>query len=435
MGVRDAAGVAVSRIRRLPGLEEAAGAVGQRAMSIALLPEHEHEHLFTRAPGRVWYDAYASGASPPMLLSRAVYAARGGFWMPVVRSTVVRITALLTTTPGRRSARRVEPFEGREARVTIDEAVASFLAHRRLRGISPGSIEQYRRWLSFWQRWRVQRELSPDLDEIDIEELRAWFHYLRTEHVPHHGNRHRPPAERLGLAPASLESCWCILRAFWRYVADEGGPAAPTGWFRTGRLPRPKVPQQLRPTYEAGQIVRLVEACAAADPEEAARNRAMLMLLWESGMRITELCRLQDADLCLDERCVCVHGKGDKERWAFWGPRGAAALAAYLALRIGPAAGPLFRGLGSKNMGGPLTSHAVRSWLRRLARKAGVDLPPGAPLHALRHTFAHMALDAGIDGLHLQQLLGHASPVTTQRYVRENRGQLGRVHARIWGDA
>jgi len=322
---------------------------------------------------------------------------------------------------------------------TIDHMIDQFLDHRRLRGVRPGSIDLYQRILLAWRDWRHAEGLSAQMRRITIDELRRYLRYLAEEHVPHGTNPHRPADPTRGLSPATRDTVWRTLRAFWRFAAGEGMlTVAQQQFFANGRLPRPQVPDQIRPTYDEHTIRCWLAACderAQGHSEEAGlRDQTILLLLLESGMRAIEVCRLQDDDVDQADRCARVLGKGSVVRWVFWSPRTAAALRVYLHKRRGPYGGPVFRGVQSKNMGGALTPDAVRSLIRRVSKRSGVPFAPSAPVHALRHTFAHHALDY-VDGLYLQQLLGHRSSKTTERYVRNHPERLRRVYGRIrWDD-
>jgi integrase/recombinase XerD len=315
----------------------------------------------------------------------------------------------------------------------IDEAVTAFLDHRKLRGVKPKSLEKYGFWLQFWRDWRNKRELPTDITQIDMDELRAFFRYASFEHVPHQQNTQRPATKRHGLAANSVSMIWRILRAFWNFL-DEEGVILPhqRGFFKGGRIPCPPIPDTLRDSYSDELIEKLLTACECNNPESHYRNQAIILLLLESGMRVGELCSLRDQDVDLKLRQAKIIGKGDRMRYVFWGPKAGHVLLMYLRHRRGEQGGPLLRGIGSKNDGGAITANSVRGLFRRLSRTAGVELPPNAPVHGLRHWFAHKALDKGIDVLHLQQLLGHTSVTTTQLYVREHPDRLRAIHQQIW---
>jgi integrase/recombinase XerD len=139
------------------------------------------------------------------------------------------------------------------------------------------------------------------------------------------------------------------------------------------------------------------------------------------------VCSLSDEKTYLELKRGVIVGKGNRPRWLFWDEGAAEALRAYLALREGPQGGPLLR-LAD---GSPLTYYAIIGILRRAAKRAGVQLIKQSPVHGFRRTFAQDALDEGVADLDLQQLMGHSSIVSTQRYTRRSPDRLGGVYRKM----
>ncbi len=149
-------------------------------------------------------------------------------------------------------------------------------------------------------------------------------------------------------------------------------------------------------------------------------QRAVILLLYESGMRIGELCALEDPYVKLREREAQVLGKGNQWRPVFWQPPGAVAFIRYVLVRRGPRdRGALFRGTSPRNDGGSMTPDAIRGMIKRIAAEAAITLPKGCPVHWFRHSFAKRGLEAGLDLSQVGQLLGHRNPKTTTRYLQE----------------
>jgi site-specific recombinase XerD len=156
---------------------------------------------------------------------------------------------------------------------------------------------------------------------------------------------------------------------------------------------------------------RTALARAAGRGRIGARNRALLAVLYDAGLRVSEALALQPHDVDdlgdgarLHVRC----GKGGKQRVAVLRPEGAAALRAWIAAR--PAGGPLF----CAQDGAPLSTSAIRKLLPRIARRAGVSQRVHA--HGFRHSHAISLLDAGVPVPYIQRQLGHASLATTETY-------------------
>jgi integrase/recombinase XerC len=221
-----------------------------------------------------------------------------------------------------------------------------------------------------------------------------------------------------GDGPATRARRLAAVRGFLRHLTRRHGMAAlPLGTLR-GPRPKPPVPRALRPE-DARAVAR--DAGDHYDPArheraglQAARDVALFTLLYGAGLRIAEALALdlRDAPLPGREGALRVMGKGGKERLVPVLPAVRAAMADYLRHR-GPGAPdePLF--LGAR--GGRLDPAVAQRSMREARRLAG--LPEHATPHALRHSFATHLLGAGADLRAIQELLGHASLSTTQRYT------------------
>ena len=235
-------------------------------------------------------------------------------------------------------------------------------------------------------------------------------------------------AERArGLSARSLARRLSAVKSFLRWLADrEGFDASRALSQRSPRyrrsLPRPLAPDQAR---------AVIDLAAASHPTAwvAARDEAVLTLLYGCGLRISEALALDGRDWPMGE-ALRVRGKGGKERQVPVLPVARAAIAAYLAAQpwgLGPD-DPLFRGVRGKR----LSAGAVEKAMVRLRHALG--LPPTATPHALRHSFATHLLAAGGDLRTIQELLGHASLSTTQVYTAVDDAHLlavfGAAHPR-----
>lgn len=229
------------------------------------------------------------------------------------------------------------------------------------------------------------------------------------------------------LHPASIGRKLAAIRAFYRWLAREGAlerdPAA--------GLSGPKQPPRLPRPLSVDDCAAVVETTPAADDGLAAlRDRALVELLYGAGLRIGELVALDVRDLDLLAREVRVLGKGRKERVVPLPEAAREALAAWLEARRRPGyqAEPLFVSLPGGRPGRRLGERAVRRVLARRAAVAGVAgrVHP----HRLRHSYATHLLDMGADLREIQELLGHASLSTTQRYLAVSAERLFEVYDR-----
>jgi integrase/recombinase XerC len=228
---------------------------------------------------------------------------------------------------------------------------------------------------------------------------------------------------RRGASRQSQARALSALRSLFRFACREGTLAAnPARGVRTPKQDR-KLPRHLRP----GEVEALLDAPAEDGPLER-RDRALWELLYATGLRVGELVSLDWEDLDLADRVLRVLGKGGKERMVPFGLPAARALAAWREcwgrLR-GEASGtdaPVFL----NHRGGRLSDRSVR---RRLDAAVGrTALAGGVHPHTLRHSFATHLLEGGADLRAIQELLGHSSLATTQRYTHVDLERLLAVY-------
>jgi integrase/recombinase XerC len=220
-----------------------------------------------------------------------------------------------------------------------------------------------------------------------------------------------------GYAASTVARKLASMRSFYAFGQREG-------WVRANPAKPLRSPKRARklPKFLTGEeIARLL---AAPQPAAAGglRDRAILELMYSSGVRVRELVNLDDADLDLRNATVRVRGKGRRERLGIVGSHAQAALRDWLAARPRNAAkargGPLF----TNKLGGRLSVRGVARLLEKHLAVAG--LVGRASPHTLRHSFATHLLDAGADIRSVQELLGHKSLVTTQIYTHVTTSRL-----------
>ncbi len=210
---------------------------------------------------------------------------------------------------------------------------------------------------------------------------------------------------RRGMSAATIERKLCALRSFFKYLVREGflptNPAA--------GAPIPKKPRQRPRVLDVDAAKALMES-AQPSGSAGARDRAILELFYGCGMRISELCGLNRDDFDRESRVIRVMGKGRKERILPVGSRAFEAVDAHLSGSPPVASGAMF---ASKK--GRLVVRSIYNIVVKYARKAGV--PAGVHPHTLRHSFATHMLNGGADLRAIQELLGHSSLATTQKYT------------------
>ncbi len=234
-----------------------------------------------------------------------------------------------------------------------------------------------------------------------------------------------------GLSPATIARKVAVLRSFYGYLVRRG--ILPTHPLRA--LGTPKVPSRLPRFLTVEETVALLMAPDLRTPQ-GLRDRAILELLYASGLRVGELVALNLGDVDWGRREVHVRGKGGRERLALLGRPALRALRAYVyqgrPLLVGqgrPQAHPDAEALFLNRWGRRLSDRSVRTLVSEYARQVGLeDVTP----HTLRHTFATHLLEGGADLRIVQELLGHARLTTTQRYTHVTQTHLREVYGRIF---
>lgn len=279
------------------------------------------------------------------------------------------------------------------------------------RRASEHTLDAYERDLEGFLRFLRDHLGEPPslaaLESLKLADFRSWL----------------AARERQGLARSSTARALSTLRGFFRWGERQGLFENPV----VGRLRNPKQAQVLPKALTAREVKESLRAVTElqGEPWIAKRDLAVLLLLYGCGLRVGEALSLTRAQAPEPgQGALTVRGKGSKERVVPLLPLVTQAIADYLALcPFQPGAkAPLF--LGSR--GGPLGARRVQETMARL--RALLNLPPEATPHALRHSFATHLLAEGGDLRTIQELLGHSSLSTTQRYTAVDAERLLNVY-------
>ena len=318
----------------------------------------------------------------------------------------------------------------------MTKLLRQYLTYCDLEDVAVTSQRIYTQNVTDWLRWRADEHHPDDVRKVSLDELRRHFLYLKHDHIPHGGNARRPAlSEQRGLAPSSRNLRWRVLAAFWKWLGDEGHlRREQKDYFTARRVPCPSIPKRKRKGVEADAVELLLATCDAS--ERGRRDRAIILVLAQTGMRISEVAGVEEKRCNLAEREALIIGKGGKERMVFWGCDAADAIGTYLAVRRASTGGYLFLGVGSRSDPEQhIRSEALREMLHARAKEAGVTLPERQPAHGFRRGFARRSLRRGMPAPHLQQILGHANAATLQIYVEEEADEeLRRIHRQFWDD-
>lgn len=285
------------------------------------------------------------------------------------------------------------------------ETFMDFLALER--GLRPRTLRAYRSDIGRFADYLDRRGIS-NLGETGAEVLHDYTVHLRNE----------------GLATATIRRAHSALRAYFRFLVTEGIVEEDP----TGRMDRPGADRRLPEFLSQAEASLLVEA---VDPDSSAywRDRAVLELLYATGMRVSELTGLSLGDLDAEDGSCLVFGKGGRERLVPVGTLALEVVGRYLAtvrprLDRGRGEGAIFL----NQRGTRLSRMSVWTIVSRAARRAGIDrrISP----HTLRHSCATHLLEGGADLAAVQELLGHADISTTQVYTHLDREYLRATHRR-----
>lgn len=295
------------------------------------------------------------------------------------------------------------------------QALALWLEHlAKERRASPRTVEAYAfaggRYINFMEQHRGEALSLAAMGTLTPGEVRAWLAYLRQGDKP--------------LSPRSLSQALSAIRTFHGFLDRRlDTPNAAIALVRGPRV-RPGAPRPVSEDQARGMIAE-----PSLDPDredwEASRDEAVMTLLYGCGLRISEALSLKRSDAPLPET-LRILGKGSKTRMVPVLPAVRQAVEVYLSevpFALAPDE-PLFRA----KRGGALSPRHVQATVQKLRGRLG--LPDSATPHALRHSFATHLLGAGADLRSIQELLGHASLSTTQRYTEVDAEALLSAYAK-----
>ncbi|MFY9417386.1 MAG: site-specific tyrosine recombinase XerD [bacterium] len=288
--------------------------------------------------------------------------------------------------------------------------LASFLIYLRVeKGVAENTLAAYegdlRQFLAYLQ------------EKTDMENLREVQRPLLTLYLLH--------LQKEGFAPATIARKEAAIRAFFRYLAAEGM----IGENPARLLNSPRQRQALPDVLSEDEVELLLRQPRGVSPQ-ALRDRAILEVLYATGLRVSELVALDRKDINLELGYVRCRGKGDKERIVPLGQMAIQAAKSYL--RSGRS--QLLRPPGREEAfflnlrGKRITRQAVWQILKKYAQKAGIE--KSISPHTLRHSFATHLLDNGADLRIVQELLGHVSIATTQIYTHVSNRRLREVYSK-----
>lgn len=269
-----------------------------------------------------------------------------------------------------------------DQRSDLNRRIKYYLGAKRIDGLSERTLKNYKYNLEMFAE-----RMNKSAAKITTDDIRGYIGYL---------------AESRHLAETSLQTHINTLRAFFGWLTvEEKIKKNPMAKIKSLKLDKKGARQAL--TVE--ELERLRDACVTY------REKALIEFLVSSGCRLNEVAQLSASDLDLMSRSVQVTGKGDKDRVVFFSIRARLMIEEYMVSRKGGTG--LF--VSSKSPYEPLKPRAIQRMVRAISLRAGLD--KRVHPHLLRHTFATLALNGGMDIAVIQRLLGHENIATTQIYA------------------
>ncbi len=265
-------------------------------------------------------------------------------------------------------------------------------------GVSPHTLTAYSEDLKEFSSQINKR--AKDIDYLDIRSFLAYLHHRK-------------------LKKTSIARKLASIRSLFKYLYREGHVKTNPAKL----VSSPKVPKSIPKFLPIDELFLLMDK-PQGDTFKLTRDKAILELLYSSGLRVSELTALDMGDFDINEAIVNVEGKGRKERIVPIGSKAIDAIRNYLPERI--ALKKKSPALFLNNRGGRLTQRSVRRILLHYSRM--INLNGGLSPHTLRHSFATHLLHGGADLRSIQELLGHSSLSTTQKYTHVDIRHLTEVY-------
>jgi len=298
----------------------------------------------------------------------------------------------------------------------LDDLIIQFLEHLEVeKNCSKLTIRDYRHYLDIFAKWFCSTLPNRQISDLNLQTVRKYRVYL--------ANR----VDKKGLTLKRVTQNYYIiaLRSFLRFLIKNDHKT-----LEPSKIDLPKAESRSLKFLDRDQIDRLVNMVDTSK-EEGLRDRAILELLFSTGLRVSELVRLNHNQVNLERKEFGVIGKGGRARVVFISDRAAAWIMRYLEKRKDRFAPLFIRYSGrvdEQNNGEKmrLTSRSVEKIVKKYVRLA--RLPVDATVHTLRHSFATDLLTNGADLRSVQEMLGHKNISTTQIYTHITNRQLREVH-------
>ena len=280
--------------------------------------------------------------------------------------------------------------------MTMTEGIREFGFDCKIRKLSPKTIANYQKQLKYLQRY-----LGNEFSVTDVEAVRSV-----------HIKQFLSMKDDQGCKPRYINDLLKVFKTFFNYMKKEGYiKERPTANIRNMKQPKVKIL-----TFSSSEIRKLLNYFNGKGFLDI-RNKAMLALFFDTGMRLSEVITMEENQI--HEDFILVHGKGAKERLVPVSPYLAKLLLHYSAARTYCFEGTKLpeKVFFVSRTGKKLTPEAITKFMKKAAKAVGVNDQIRVSPHTLRHTFAHMQLKNGLDLYTLSRVMGHENVAVTQRYL------------------
>ena len=305
---------------------------------------------------------------------------------------------------------------------TLEKLLSGYRLSSLSEGKSRATIAIVESSVHYLGEFLADNDLATDVANIGINELRRFIVYLKEQpRFAHH--RFTQPQDG-HLSGHTINGYMRALQSFWSWLERED--LIPENPFTNMKIP--KAPKKIIPIFTEEQLRQLFSSIDTTSPA-GYRNYTMILMLFDTGIRCSELTGLRIADVNLESRLIKVTGKGSKERQVPIGAKVQKALWKYLTLYHPEAATPRYDQVFLTLEGRPLTKDRLEAVVERYGKKAAITGVRVSP-HTFRHTMAVTFLRNGGDVFSLQRILGHSSLEVLRGYVNLAQSDISRVHQR-----
>lgn len=280
--------------------------------------------------------------------------------------------------------------------MSMDEAIQEFGFDCKIRKLSPKTIDNYRKQMKYLQRYLKSEFQIENVEDIRSIHIKQFLSFMDDK----------------GRKARYINDLLKVFETFFNYLKKEGTiKESPTANIKNMKMPKVKIL-----TFNNVEVRKLIYYFDKRD-FLSVRNRTMIALFFDTGMRLSEVILMEANQI--HEEYILVHGKGAKERLVPVSPYLAKALMQYRLVREKHFEGYKLpeKYLFVSRTGKKLTPEAITKFLRKAARDVGVNDQIRVSPHTCRHTFAHMQLKNGLDLYSLSRVMGHESVAITQRYL------------------